>query len=86
MALVKSSIAGQIIIPTDLRVKYGITSGVAVRVVDDGDRIVILPALKDPIREARGMFLGLRSLVQTLREERGQRATKPSPEKVGAAA
>lgn len=70
MALVKTTVAGQLILPLEMRLRYGITSGVAVRVVDDGGKIVIMPALRDPVHEVRGMFAigtSLRDVLLALR-------------------
>ncbi len=69
-ARVKVSAKGWIVIPAELRRKYGIRPGDEVRIVDYGGLLGIVPALKRPVREARGLLEGGRSLTAALVEER----------------
>lgn len=76
MAIVKTTVKGQIVIPADIRKKYGIKHGSRVEVIDRGGRIVLRPLLTDPINQACGMFKprskeesGLAALIADRREE-----------------
>lgn len=61
---------GWVVIPAELRKKYGLKPGDAVVVVDYGGVLALVPALKDPIREAMGMMKSDDSLAKALVEER----------------
>lgn len=60
---------GWVVIPKDLRNKYGLVKGTAVRFVDDGGVIGIVPVGRDPLTRGRGMFKGS-GLTESLLEER----------------
>ncbi|HLF08441.1 MAG TPA: AbrB/MazE/SpoVT family DNA-binding domain-containing protein [Dehalococcoidia bacterium] len=70
MPTVTVSTKGWVVIPREIRERYNIRPGDKVHIVDYAGRIAIIPAMKDPIREARGMFKGGRSLTGLLLEER----------------
>lgn len=70
MATVTVSKKGWVVIPREIRQRYGIRPGDRVQVVDYAGRIAIIPAMNDPIREARGMLKGGPSLTEALLEER----------------
>jgi AbrB family looped-hinge helix DNA binding protein len=61
---------GWIVIPADLRKKYGLKPGDGVHVVDYGGVLMLVPELKDPIKEGLGLLAGGPSLTQDLLEER----------------
>jgi AbrB family looped-hinge helix DNA binding protein len=61
---------GWVVIPADLRKKYGLKPGDTVNVVDYGGVLALVPALADPVREAMGMLKGSESLTEALLEER----------------
>ena len=71
MALTISS-KGWVVIPAELRKKYNLLPGTEVIIVDYGGVLAIIPALKDPIKQGRGMLKGLPSLTQDLLKERAQ--------------
>lgn len=60
---------GWVVIPQELRQKYGLVKGTRVRFVDYGGVMGIVPTSKDPIKTGFGMFKG-RQLTQRLLEER----------------
>ncbi|MGE5483452.1 MAG: AbrB/MazE/SpoVT family DNA-binding domain-containing protein [Ignavibacteriales bacterium] len=60
---------GWVVIPKELRNKYGLVKGTAVRFVDYDGVIGIVPVGRDPISQSRGMFRGSR-LTESLLEER----------------
>ena len=75
MALTISN-KGWVVIPADLRKKYNLMPGTEVVIVDYGGVLAIIPALKDPIKQGRGMLKGLPSLTQDLRKERTQERSR----------
>jgi len=69
MALTISN-KGWVVIPAELRKKYNLLPGTQVVIVDYGGVLSIIPALKNPIKQGRGMLKGLPSLTQDLLKER----------------
>jgi AbrB family looped-hinge helix DNA binding protein len=63
MTVATVSSKGWIVIPADLRKKYGLESGKQVMVVDYGGVLALAPALDDPIAQAQGMLAGGPSLT-----------------------
>ena len=70
MAAMKTSAKGQVVIPADLRHKYGIEPGTKVEILDGEGKIVILPAMKNPVEEACGILRGTTSLTKALLKSR----------------
>ena len=66
MAIGTVSDKGWIVIPKELRDRYGWTKGTKVVVVDDGQGVYITSVSADPIGSARGMFKGGPSLTEAL--------------------
>jgi AbrB family looped-hinge helix DNA binding protein len=60
---------GQIIIPIELRKKYGIDKGTKIKVLDGGDRIVLVPITQEYIHSLRGYLKGGKAL-KILEDER----------------
>ena len=63
---------GWIVIPKEIRDRYGLTKGKRVHVVDLDGTIYLIPALKDPIRDAKGMFEYGPSLTEGLLADRNE--------------
>lgn len=65
---------GWVVIPQELRRKYGLKPGSRVQVVDYGGTLAIIPVPEDPIAAARGMLAGEPSGTRELLEgrERGR--------------
>jgi AbrB family looped-hinge helix DNA binding protein len=61
---------GWIVIPAELRKKYHLTPGTEVVIVDYGGVLAIIPAMKDPINQSRGMLKNVPSLTEELLKER----------------
>jgi len=76
MHIVKTTVKGQIVIPAKLRRKYNITKGTRIKVIDRNGEIVIQPLLRDPVKEARGIFREGASALKTLIEGRSEDAKK----------
>ena len=72
MYTAKVSTKGWIVIPKDLRKKYGLTKGTQVQVVDYGDVLALIPLPDDPVEALYGMLEGGPSLTVDLIEERAR--------------
>ena len=57
---------GWVVIPAELRKKYGLEPGSEVRIVDYGGVLALIPAMEDPIRQAAGMLRTEKRLTQIL--------------------
>ena len=60
---------GQIVIPADIRRRYGIKPGMAVEIREVGDHLEIYPLPPDPIAAFRGSLTGADSLADGLIDE-----------------
>jgi len=69
---------GWIVIPNEIRKKYGLTRGKRVNIVDYGGVISIIPTAKDAIRESEGLFKGGQSLTKALITERKTKSLESS--------
>ena len=63
------SAKGWVVIPAELRKKYGLTPGTKVAIVDYGGVLSIVRIPDDPIREGRGFLKGGPSLTREIVEE-----------------
>ena len=63
------STKGQLVIPAELRRKYGIKPGTRVEIIDRGDQIVLQPITEEYVRKLRGSLKGGNAL-RVLEEER----------------
>ena len=69
MSLVVSN-KGWVVIPAELRKKYNLLPGTEVIIIDYGGVLSIIPALKNPVKQGRGLLKGLPSLTKDLLQER----------------
>jgi AbrB family looped-hinge helix DNA binding protein len=74
----KISEKGWVVIPADLRRKYGLTPGTQVQVIDYGGVVSLVPLLKNPIRDAAGM-LKSQSLTRAVLAEHAEELSRESP-------
>ena len=66
---------GWVVIPAELRKKYQLMPGSEVIIVDYGGVLSIVPVMKNPVKQGRGLLKGVPSLASDLRKERaGERA------------
>ncbi|MBI3894728.1 MAG: AbrB/MazE/SpoVT family DNA-binding domain-containing protein [Acidobacteria bacterium] len=74
MSVVKVSQKGWVVIPAELRRRYGWKPGTRVNVVDYGGVISLQPVLKNPEEEGWGTLKkpGSRSLLTALKEARAE--------------
>ena len=69
MAIYTISNKGWVVIPADLRRKYGLEPGAEVRIVDYGGVLAIIQAMREPVKQAAGMLKTEKKLTDTLIEE-----------------
>ena len=67
---------GRVVIPQELRERYGLKKGDRVQVIDYGGVISIVPASESPIKDAAGMLKGKTSLVEVLMKSRREDAAR----------
>lgn len=70
MTAVRTSSKGQVVIPVEIRAKLGIKPGQMVNMTLEGEKAVITPLPKDPIKALRGSLKGKPSLTKALLKER----------------
>jgi AbrB family looped-hinge helix DNA binding protein len=64
---------GQIVIPSELRRKYGLEAGVRIQLIDDGEQIILQPITPAYVRKVRGLLKGnrgMKALVQDRQMEK----------------
>ncbi len=61
---------GWVVIPRELRKRYGLKKGDRVHVIDYGGVIAIVPASEAPIKDSAGRLKGKPSLVKELAQSR----------------
>lgn len=71
MRVGKVSPKGQVVIPAELRRKFGMKPGSRVAVMEEEGRIVVIPLPPDPIRGSFGMLKGS-GLLEELKKGRGE--------------
>jgi AbrB family looped-hinge helix DNA binding protein len=78
MLNVTVSAKGWVVIPAELRKKYGIKPGSKLQFVDYGGVISLIPGFEDPVREGAGMLQGGPSLTAAIIEEHRQELERES--------
>jgi AbrB family looped-hinge helix DNA binding protein len=84
MAIATVSAKGWVVLPQEIRRKYGLKNGDKVHVIDFGGLVSIVPVAKEPILAWRGFLKGGPSLTQGLLEDRREELDReerrlPSP-------
>ena len=69
---------GWVVIPAELRKKYHLTPGTEVVIVDYGGVLSIVPVMKNPVKQGRGLLKGVPSLANDLRKERAKERARNS--------
>lgn len=72
MVKVNVSSKGQIVIPKELREKYGLDQGTQVGILEYPNEIVIVPLPKNAVKAARGMFVTKKPVRKMLEEARAE--------------
>ncbi len=70
------SAKGWVVIPQELRERYGLKKGDKVHFVEYGGVIAVVPVSKNPVGESAGMLKGETSLVEALLRSRQEDAAK----------
>ena len=67
---------GWVVIPKELREKYGLKKGNKVHFIDYGGVIALVPVSHNPLAGSRGMLKGRTSLTRALQNSRKEDAGK----------
>jgi AbrB family looped-hinge helix DNA binding protein len=70
MPTVTVSSKGWVVIPAAYRERYHVQPGSRVEIVDYGGGMSLVPAMRNPLRDAQGLLKGRRSLTGALLQER----------------
>ena len=70
MSTATVSAKGWVVIPLEIRKRYGLKKGDRVHFIDYGGRIALVPAAKDPVAAGFGMFKGGPSMTEELLKDR----------------
>ncbi len=65
-----ATVKGQVVIPAELRRKYGIEAGTKLAVIDTGDAILLKPVNEASLRRLQGRLKGQGVLSALLAERR----------------
>ena len=76
MAVTQLSKNGRVLIPRQLRKKYGLRLGGRVQLAEEEGRLVLMPVPEDPIAAATGFLKGKFSLTQDLVREHREEALR----------
>jgi AbrB family looped-hinge helix DNA binding protein len=64
-----ATVKGQIVIPAELRRKYGIKAGTKITIIDNGEAIVLKPVTEETLRRLQGSLKG-KGVFKTLMDDR----------------
>lgn len=64
-----TTVKGQVVIPAELRRKYGIKAGTKITFIDNDDAIIIKPVTEETIKRLRGSLKG-KGVLKALMDER----------------
>jgi AbrB family looped-hinge helix DNA binding protein len=71
MSIVHASSKGQVVLPSEVRKRYGITQGTRLEVIDSGrGTIVLVPVPADPLSALYGMLAGGETSAESISEAR----------------
>ena len=74
MTIVTSTVKGQIVIPADMRRKYGIEKGTRFKVYEQKNKIILEPFKRDTVQEGRGMLKTKGRILKALLKDRKREA------------
>jgi len=69
-----ATVKGQIVIPAELRRKYGITERTKIVIVDNGNEIILRPITDQYLRSLQGSLKGSGTLEVLLNERKKDKA------------
>jgi AbrB family looped-hinge helix DNA binding protein len=74
MAIVSSTIKGQVVIPADIRKKHKIEKGSRLRVYEEEGKIIVEPLPADPVQEGMGLLKTRGRILKALMADRKREA------------
>ena len=74
MTIITSTLKGQIVIPADIRRKYGIEKGTRFKVYEQKNKIIVEPLKRDPVQEGRGILKTKGRILKALVNDRKREA------------
>jgi len=74
MAVVTTTVKGQVVIPAPIRKKFGIVKGTPVHIYDEENRIILEPVREDPVQKGRGMLKTGGRVLKALQKDRAKEA------------
>ena len=76
MTIVTATIKGQVVIPANIRKKFGIVKGTPIHIYEEDNKIVVEPVHNDPIKEGKGMLKSKGGVLKQLMADRKEEALK----------
>lgn len=70
------SAKGWVVIPQEIRKRYGLAKGDKVHFIDYGGVVAIVPVSTEPLKDAASMLKGDTSLVRSLLRERSEETSR----------
>ena len=70
-----ATVKGQIVIPAELRRKYGIKAGTKLNVIDTGEAILLKPVTEESLKRLQGKLKG-KGVLKSLLDERRKDAVR----------
>ena len=74
LTIITSTLKGQIVIPADIRRKYGIEKGTRFKVYEQKNKIIVEPLKRDPVQEGRGILKTKGRILKALVNDRKREA------------
>ncbi len=74
MPVVTATVKGQIVIPADLRKKFGIAKGTSVNIYEQDNKIMVEPIHEDPVEGGRGILKTKGKVLARLLADRKEEA------------
>ncbi len=70
-----ATVKGQIVIPAELRRKYGIKAGTKIIIIDNGEAIILKPVNEESLKRLQGRLKG-KGVLKSLLDERRRDAER----------
>ena len=74
MAVVRSTVKGQVLIPADIRRKFNIRKGTSLNIYADAERIYLEPVSEDLVERSKGFLNTKGRVLKALLEDRRREA------------
>ena len=76
MPVVTATVKGQVVIPADLRKKYGIVKGTPVNIYEQDNKIIVEPIHEDSVEGGRGILETKGKVLARLLADRKEEAER----------